>query len=361
MYKHFIILFLIISSIAKSQINIQELPNEWIKTKMRMLDGSKDVSEPFLESKYHRWKFNGQKLCTSSNPITRINENCVEYKTEKNFIKTSDESGYEILKLTQDSLILIQRINNIVEKDKVRKYWFVKSSIIRNKLLDTFKKDSVIIAIESFSPVFNGNLSADISKEFRSKNRFPAFNLIGNIVFFPKKEKLEFEIANTRETQVIENQKNIDFIKETFGKAYKNWNLNDFKIFDKVYLPFIIKCNNEQFGNGLRVTGCSIYYHMNTVDDINKTYSISLQDLELSNENFLKGLKAIQNNKYDKAIQYFNKSYEIDHRKIDALYNIANIYSFQKDNINECKYLQKLKDLEQTEGINNYNLKCSAL
>lgn len=340
---------------------MQNLPNEWIKIKVRMLDGSKDVSESFIESKYYRWKFDEQKLCRDSNPVSSINRSCINYNIENNLIRTSDESGYEITKLTQDSLVLVQKINGIVESDKLRKYWFVKSSVIKNKFLDTFKKDSTVIANEYLTPTINGNSLSDMLKDFFSKNSFPVFNLIGNIVFYPQKEKLELEIVNTNDKQVIGNQKNIDLITETIAKTYKRWDLNDLKKFDKIYLPFVIRCSHEKFSNGMTLKGCPIFYYMNNVNDTYKIYSISTQDLQLSNDNFIKGIKAIQDNKYDKAIQYFNKSYEIDNRKIDALYNIANIYSYQKDNINECKYLQKLKDLEQTEGIKSYNLKCSAL
>jgi tetratricopeptide (TPR) repeat protein len=83
-----------------------------------------------------------------------------------------------------------------------------------------------------------------------------------------------------------------------------------------------------------------------------------MEDLKLSGELYLKGLKSYENKKYDKAINFFEKSYEVDNRKVDALYNIASIYALLNDKLNLCKYLEKLKDLEQTEGIKLYNENC---
>lgn len=42
-------------------------------------------------------------------------------------------------------------------------------------------------------------------------------------------------------------------------------------------------------------------------------------------------ISAVQDKKYDKALSYFEKSYETDNRNIDALYNIAAIHSRKND------------------------------
>lgn len=184
------------------------------------------------------------------------------------------------------------------------------------------------------------------------------FDVIGNIVFYPKKGNLEVQIVNSTDKDVIKNQKNIELINSVIIKTYSNWNLSDFNNFDKVYLPFVIKSYYENVGDGWSSKGTPIYYFIDNISDINKIYGIKMQDLRIADENFRNGVKAIQDNKHDKAINYFNKSYEIDNRKIDALYNIANIYLFKKDFTNECIYLQKLRDLKQVEGIKRYNEKC---
>lgn len=361
MYKHFLVTFLLISSIIKSQINIQQLSSEWLKIKTLMIDGSKDVSEPFLTSKFYRWNINNHKICVDSDPISANGQTCMDFKIEKNFIRTSPQSGYEIVKLTKDSLIIIERINGIEENDKIRKHWFSKSSSVKNQYIEKYKTDSILVASENFTPTLNKNFILNIHSEFKGKNNYPVFNLIGNIVFYPKKGNMDVQIVNSTDKDVTKNQKNIELIKSMIAKTYNNWNLSDFKNFDKVYLPFIIKSYYENVGDGWSSKGTPIYYFIDNISDINKIYGIKIQDLRIADDNFRNGVKAIQDSKYDKAINYFNKSYEIDTRKIDALYNIANIYLFKKDLINECIYLQKLKDLEQVEGIKRYNEKCEKL
>jgi len=272
-------------------------------------------------------------------------------------MRTSLESAYEITKITSDTLIVVHRIKGINEDDKIEKLWFVKSSIIRNNYINKHKNDSILIANEHFTPTLNKNFIVEIHKSFLKKNNYPNFNLIGNIIFFPKKEKLELEINNADDKNVIENNKAIDYIKTTIEKTYNNWNLNDFKKFNKIYIPFIIKSESYKFKGGSH-KGSPIFYFINNIDDVEKIYGIKMEDLRSSGENFRNGIIAYQDKKYEKAIDFFMKSYEIDNRKIDALYNIAAIYSLLKDKINMCECLKKLKDLEQTEGTKQYNENC---
>ncbi|MDP2162328.1 MAG: hypothetical protein Q8K02_17745, partial [Flavobacterium sp.] len=156
---------------------------------------------------------------------------------------------------------------------------------------------------------------------------------------------------------VIKNKKAINEINTIIEKTYDDWNLTDFEGFKKVYIPFIIrsKSNNSK---GASYKGSPIFYFINDINDFDKFYGIKLEDLRSSAENFEKGITAYQNKKYEKAISFFLQSYKFDARKIDALYNIAAIYSLLNDKVTMCEYLKKLKDLEQTEGTKQYNQNC---
>lgn len=352
-----IILLLLFSSIANSQINSNYLTGEWIKVKNRMIDGSKNVSESFISSKFNKWKISNKKLCIDSEPVNSYEEDCLDYNLENNFMRISLESGYEITKLTSDTLIVIQRINGINEIDKLEKLWFVKSSIVKNHYVNKHANDSILIANEHFTPTLNKNFISEIHKFFLKKNNYPNFNLVGNIIIFPKKEKIELEINNSDDKNVIENNIAIDYIKNIIEKTYNDWNLNDFKNFNKIYISFIIK--SESYKNKeSSYKGTPIFYFINDVDEIDKIYGIKLEDLKSSGENFKNGIIAFEDEKYDKAIDFFMKSYNNDNRKIDALYNIVAIYSLLNNQIKMCECLKKLKDLEQTEGIKLYNENC---
>lgn len=357
MHKYFSIIFLLLTSVVNSQINSHYLTGEWVNVKNRMIDGSKNISESFSSSKFYLWQISNKKLCMDSDPVNSYEESCIDYKLENNFIRTSLEYGYEITKLTADTLIVVERIKGITENDKLKKLWFVNSAIIKNNYISKYKNDSILIANEHFTPTLNKNLITEIHKNFLKKNNYPNFNLIGNIIFFPKNRKLEIEISNTDDKNVIENAKGIDYIKTTIEKTYNNWNLTDFKSFNKVYIPFVIKSESYKYkGGGYK--GSPIFYYIDNIDDVEKIYGIKMEDLRSSGENFQNGIIAYQNKKYEKAIDFFMKSYEIDNRKIDALYNVASIYSLINDKTNMCQCLKKLKDLEQTEGTKQYNENC---
>lgn len=357
MHKYFSIIFLLLTSVVNSQINSHYLTGAWVNVKNRMIDGSKNISESFSSSKFYLLQISNKKLCMDSDPVNSYEESCIDYKLENNFIRTSLEYGYEITKLTADTLIVVERIKGITENDKLKKLWFVNSAIIKNNYISKYKNDSILIANEHFTPTLNKNLITEIHKNFLKKNNYPNFNLIGNIIFFPKNRKLEIEISNTDDKNVIENAKGIDYIKTTIEKTYNNWNLTDFESFNKVYIPFVIKSESYKHkGGGYK--GSPIFYYIDNIDDVEKIYGIKMEDLRSSGENFQNGIIAYQNKKYEKAIDFFMKSYEIDNRKIDALYNVASIYSLINDKTNMCQCLKKLKDLEQTEGTKQYNKNC---
>lgn len=352
MRNYLSIILLLISNYLLSQTNTQNLIGEWIQVKNRMADGSKNVYQGFPSSRFNKWKITSNKLCMESDPINAYKENYLDYKLQDNFIKTSSESGYEIAKLTSDSLIVTQRMRGVNENDKLEKIWFVKSAIIRNEYIYKHKNDTILTANEHFTPTLKKNFINDIHKNFLNKTSYPNFNLLGNIVFYPKEEKIEVEITNSDDKNIINNKKAVEYIQTTIKKTYSYWDLNDFKNFNKVIIPFVIKSESTR-----TYKGSPIFYFID-INDINKVYGIKLEDMRTSGQSFENGLKAFQEKKYENAIEFFKKSFETDPRKIDALYNIVSIYSLLNDKTNMCLYLKKLYDLEQTEGIKMYKENC---
>ncbi|MGL6126126.1 hypothetical protein, partial [Chryseobacterium artocarpi] len=86
---------------------------------------------------------------------------------------------------------------------------------------------------------------------------------------------------------------------------------------------------------------------------------INIKNRLVSIENYKKGLEAISNQKFDKAIEFFIKAHEYDNTNTDGLYNAQSILLAQNNVSDACIVLKRLKDLEQTEGTKLYNEKCS--
>lgn len=219
MYKYiFILLFL--SSKINAQINNQNLIGDWTNIKIRTLDGSKDLSR-ISYPEYYNWQISSARICRHSTPIystTNSYNNCIDYTLDKNMLRTSSVSGYKIEKLDNDSLIVIESIDGKIEKDKIRRIWFVRTSKILNENKDKHKEDSVLVATPLFTPQLKENFMLEVSKKFMAKNIFPDLLFKGNIIIYPKEQKIEFK---PDEDDLIKN-KNFQQIKFFAENSFQN-------------------------------------------------------------------------------------------------------------------------------------------
>ena len=58
-------------------------------------------------------------------------------------------------------------------------------------------------------------------------------------------------------------------------------------------------------------------------------------------------ITSYKKNKFDEAIKYFTKSFEINHTKVDALYNRAACYVQKTEYLKACYDWAKLTELGQ--------------
>lgn len=353
MYKY-IFIFLLIFIQTKSQVDKKLLVNDWTKVKLKTIDGSKDLSEGYLISKYYNWQITPTQICMRTESIYTKPNNCFDYKIDKDVIRTTPDSGYRIVKLDSDSLIVVESIAGKIEKDKVQKIWFTKSNKIIEANKEKTKNDSILIATPEFTPTLNEYFVSDIAKEFLKKSTYPSLLFKGNFILNIKDKKIIFV---TEDEKIIQN-KNFQTIKLAAENSFENWNIEDFQKFNKIYIPFVFESKYEKSKDGTTFKGVRIYFFMDNFNDIPKVYGPKMQDLESAQENFQKAVKYLQNKNYDKAIEFFNKGYELNNSKVDALYNIVSIYSALKDKPNMCFTLKRLKDLEQVDGTYLYNNHC---
>lgn len=349
MYKFFLIVFLSISLQLSSQINTQLLSNtSWTKVDSKMLDGSRDLSGDLY--RFLVWKINGSKVCEHVDPWAVERTKCVDVKFEKNLMRFSSQSDYQIEKLTQDSLIVVQKIAGVTFPDKIRKMWFVKTSALVKDFTDKATGDSIVITSREISPTLKNEFVSEMMESYSKKNYTHDFTVEGEIMIFPKKLKVEVGIGGKK--YIENNQKSIELFKSMLQKDYKIWDITGFEKFEKIIIPYrFISKMEEGSGN-------MVFYNRMPLKE-NKGIIIDIKDKRTSLENFNKGVEATNKQKYDNAIYFFNKAHEDDNTNTESLYNIASI-SLALNNVNvACTALKRLKDLEQTQGTKLYKEKCS--
>ncbi|WP_343610393.1 hypothetical protein [Chryseobacterium oranimense] len=346
MYKYISLLFIFILIKMNAQINKQLIDN-WTRVKSSMLDGSRDLSEN--DQRILTWKITDNKLCEYMHPIFEDMKTCMDIKIEGQSIKASALAFYEIEKLTSDSLVVISRINGETSADKIKKIWFVRTSKFRNEYLSKIKSDSTITASRYFTPTLKKNIFPDIF------DRYPNdFLISGNIIIYPKKHAVNIQHENTNQSK--KSLESIEFLKSTLEKSYHLWNLEGFENFDQVSIPFNIENKTKYMGSFQGAT-MSFSFFRSELKSSNKI-PVKIENKLLSNETFLKGIKAVDDKKLDKAIELFNKAFELNNTNTDALYNIVSISLSKNDVTTACTALKKLKDFEQTEGTKIFNEKC---
>lgn len=350
MYKFFLILFLSISLQLSSQINTQLLSNSsWTSVKSSMLDGSRDLFQK--PSSFLVWKINGNNLCEYIDPWYLERKNCMNIKIEKNVIQISDKPVYVIEKLTSDSLIVIEKKDDVTFPDKIRKRWFVKTSEVLKDFTDKATGDSIIITSRNAMPSLKREINFELLESYSKKKYTLNFETVGEIRIFPKKQKVEVTLDSKKQNK--DNQTAIEFFKTTLEKDYKLWDLTGFEKFEKIIIPYYLMVKLEEGDAG------SIAFFGKVSFEKDERTVVRIKDKFVSAENFNKGLKAINSQKFDNAVYFFNKAHEDDNTNTEALYNVVSISIAQNKTDVACTALKKLKDLDQKEGIKLYNEKCS--
>lgn len=351
MYKYIFIFFIFFSS-AQAQVNNHSLLGDWTKVKEQAIDGSKNISGRFNRSIY--WHVSTNKISMKNDRMnSSIDNNAIDYIRVGNHISTSPDSGYNILKLTNDSLIVVENIKGKIEKDKVQKIWFVKTSKITSAYKEKHKNDSVLTATPSFTPILKKDFMTEVKAIFLKNKSLTNLIFKGNLIIYPKKRTIKLETVD----QKIAGTKNFQTIKGAAENSFVNWNLTNFENFETIYIPYVIESKVVDASNGVKFATIDMHFFRD-VADLSTLNDPKMADLELAQKTMQKAVIFLQSKKYDKAVEFFNKGYELDSTKVDALYNIVSIYSFLKDKNNMCLTLKKLKDLEQTDGTKLYDQFC---
>lgn len=349
MFKFLLILFLSISLSVSSQDNTNSLSNSsWTRTQSKMMDGSRDLSQESYRPLV--WKFNGNKLCENIDPWFLAANKCNNIKVENSFIKMSGKTVYQIEKLTADSLVVVENWEMKTSPDKIKRMRFVNTAILMKDFVKNEKSDSIVITARDIIPALKKDLISDITSILMKKGLNHDVTLDGQIFIFPKAQKVEVITDNKKLSK--NNQATIDVFKTTLQENFKAWNLMGFERFEKIIIPYRFHSKQDEGTASISFSGRIPLKETKLFIPVIKNKFTSL-------ENFSKGYKAVENQKFDNAVHFFNQAFEYDNTNTDALYNVVSISLSQNKTDIACVALKKLNELEQAEGMKLYKEKCS--
>lgn len=338
MKKLFIIISFLFFSINYGQVKLSEIQGYWIKYKGEMKDKS-DLFDQFTEdSGYTEYRINQNKLCMNSNPTHPTNESCLGFTLINNFIKTSQYSGFVVEKVSNDSLVLCEKIDGLAD-DKLKRSYFVKQEVIITKFKEENKNEKNVIASKFFAPKTKETIELDLNKAF--KNNYSNFELIGNLKIYPEKKKIKTNITFSTQN----DSSRIRIVKRVIDNSFEKWNLKDFKDYESIEISFVLKSEITK-----HYWGIAVIFFTEDLTEFERIYGIKMDDARNSMDYFNKGLRAYEEKRYLKAIGYFSESYRINPKNIDALYNKAAVYFESGDKENACKVWLEISVLGQTAG-----------
>jgi len=347
MRQYFLIITILIINFSFGQVNNSEIYGNWIKLKSEMKDGSKLFSRFERDSTFLEYTISKNKICYNSSPIHKTNQGCLEFTLIDNFIKTSQYSGFIVEKITADSLVISEKIDDLTD-DKLKRTYFVRQEVILSKFKDRNNKNKNIVASKFFTPKTNSTIEKDLNKAF--KNNYSNFELIGNLKIYPKESKIKTQI--TFSTQ--KDSSRIKTVKKVFDNSFDKWNLTNFEDYESIELAFVLQSEITKTYRGIKVI-----FFTNDLKEFEILYGGKLDDLKKSSEFFQKGIIEYQKKKYDKAIEYFTESYKYDSKNIDALYNKAAMYFESGDLKNACNTWKEISELGQVPARELYQNNCN--
>lgn len=334
-----IIIFAFLSPIVLAQ-NLQEkLEGTWVKTDIDMKDGSKYITYYPWDKRYLEFTFLKENYIYNIYPGQAEREAIFNYKLKDNRIIVSNKFEFFIEKISSDSLVLVEKIENI-EDDKLKRYYLKRKESLVQDFLNKNINTKKLIAEPYYTPRFQGNFTRYLNQKF--KNILGITSLSGYLNFNILSSKLDVELANyPKKLTKIDNA-----IVQNIQKSFRNWDIKQFKGYESVQIPFIITVKNVG-----RNRNVSIKLFAQTYEDLRADYGKSLEVMTASSKYFKQGLDDFTNKRYEKAIINFSKSYEIDYTFLDALYNRATTYYLNNQLDKACSDWKKLKEFGQIKAI----------
>ena len=320
--KNILFTTFIISLCTWTKLEAQEIYGDWIKTSVMYLNDTEISDENTLKYQFLRYTFEKQdKLFTSvkfDNKGTALTFdkklNILEIKNSYGFVINS----FQIEKISNTELVLIQQGNNGFNDQNCLKYTFVNEKFYQNQLilkpsdiLYINENDTVYKASEKIHPKFSGDKSFYdfCSEKIPERSAVMSSNSLFVSTFIVTKD------GEIRDIQILENINNKfenQFLK-ALNKSEKFWSpaeLNGDKVDVQMTMEFKFISSNKFL----------------PVYDFSK-----------------KGKNALNNNEFLKALKYFELALEISPDNSEIIYQKA-ICEINLGNIEAaCASLEKVK------------------
>jgi hypothetical protein len=295
-----------------SQINKSDIIGKWIQFKTEMKDGSRSLSKFIKDSTYSDFTIYPNSLIFNSNPMLKgygkeigysvsgftgkTSNLDIKYTLEGNLLKTSATSGFSIEKIANDTLIICDKIDGL-EDDKLTRNYYINEKKVVEREYEKVKNKKDIIANKFFTPKLNETLESEIFKVIQ--NDYLNLDLTGTLTIFPKSNKITTEINYSSK----DKPSKIKLITNIINNSFEKWDLEGFKEFESIKIPFILRCVSDDKSRGVK-----ILYFTNTLADFKLNYGPTLGEMRKYQDFFDKGVEAFDKKNFLKAADYFAKA-----------------------------------------------------
>lgn len=362
-----ILLLAMSSTILAQEIPTDLLHKRWYRVHSVMLDGSRDLKTDFYFPAHNTWIFSPETFWRQFDYENRTPHNSHLYTLKDKQIIMSPNYYFDIAHISTDTLILVETLMQILDPDKRIVHFLVDARIIDSINSPDHVTGNVLNASYLMSPQLQSSfLKIEKNKNNDSYLGNSDFKITGNLTLRPKTNESSVEIIDIETKDKKYHEKIINWVSGSFINAYKENDYTGFEHYDEIIIPFEItkSVENEYSFGGQGVylgesMNLTLAYYKPMKHSSTKTALPYKNKNSLSSSiNFQEGMKLVEKKKYKKSIASFQKAFEDDYTNIDAIYNLIFVYSELKDKENMCKYISILKELEQKQGFDLYEMHC---
>ncbi|MBL1220751.1 hypothetical protein JET18_07885 [Chryseobacterium sp. L7] len=348
MKKNFLFILILSFSALTAQLNFKLLEGNWIVNKKEFKDGSRYI--PFRQMKNWDKVFIFQSNSYYSTEFLRNQTNPFPYKYKTNGNKLSMAEGHFIIieKLTESDLILVDGNEEREESLHIR-YYLTRYDVQKEQDLLKNNARDTLTSTTALSPVPKVNIFGD---EFTSSSNFP-FRAKGYLFFDMRMKTVKAHFTDSRNLSLQDRGR----LEAIYNSTFKSWDFSAVKAFKFIKMPFILAL--YKYSTTPTISYSRIVTDYNTHDYNDIILPDPFQNPQESLKYFVKGIKCVENEKYDCALQNFKLSFERDKYNFDSHYNYAAINHTLGKKDEACKKWTELIQYGQKKAEVYYKTHCN--